>query len=77
MKASAILTGIFLLFSAFVLTLPEPVDAARMGGGRSFGGKPFMSSPAPAPTMRQQTPNAQRQPMNQAQAGQTAAQGVK
>ena len=74
MKASAILTGIFLLFSAFVLTLPEPVDAARMGGGRSFGGKPFMSSPAPAPTMRQQTPNAQRQPMNQAQAGQTAAQ---
>lgn len=74
MKASAILTGIFLLLSAFVLTLPEPVDAARMGGGRSFGGKPFMSSPAPAPTMRQQTPNAQRQPMNQAQAGQTAAQ---
>lgn len=74
MKVSAILTGILLLFSAFALTLPEPADAARMGGGRSFGGKPFMSRPAPAPTMRQQTPNAQRQPMNQAQAGQAAAQ---
>ena len=72
MKASAILTAIFLFFSAFVLTLPESADAARMGGGRSFGGKPFMSQPAPAPTMRQQTPGAQRQPMNQAQAGQAA-----
>ncbi|MGE9984412.1 Tim44 domain-containing protein [Desulfovibrio sp. SGI.169] len=72
MKLSAILTGIFLLFSAFALALPETADAARMGGGRSFGGKPFMSKPAPAPAMRQQTPGAQRQPMNQAQAGQAA-----
>ena len=40
MKASAILTAIFLFFSAFVLTLPESADAARMGGGRSFGGSP-------------------------------------
>ncbi len=72
MKASAILTAIFLFFSAFVLTLPESADAARMGGGRSFGGKPFMNQPAPAQTMRQQTPGAQRQPMNQAQAGQAA-----
>lgn len=72
MKASAILTGIFLLFSTIVLALPESVDAARMGGGRSFGSKPFMSKPAPAPAMRQQTPGAQRQPMNQAQAAQAA-----
>ncbi|WP_297828847.1 Tim44 domain-containing protein [uncultured Desulfovibrio sp.] len=72
MKASAILTGIFLLFSTIVLALPESVEAARMGGGRSFGSKPFMSKPAPAPAMRQQTPGAQRQPMNQAQAAQAA-----
>ncbi len=72
MKASAILTGIFLLFSSIVLALPESVEAARMGGGRSFGSKPFMSKPAPAPAMRQQTPGAQRQPMNQAQAAQAA-----
>lgn len=75
MKLSALLTILILLFGAVSLTLftPAEVEAARMGGGRSFGGKPFMSRPAPAPTMRQQTPNAQRQPMNQAQAGQAAA----
>lgn len=74
MKLSALLTIVILLFGAVSLTLstPEVTEAARMGGGRSFGGKPFMSRPAPAPTMRQQTPNAQRQPMNQAQAGQAA-----
>lgn len=70
MKLSALLTIVILLFGAVSLTLstPETAEAARMGGGRSFGGRPFMSRPAPAPTMRQQTPNAQRQPMNQAQA---------
>ncbi len=70
MKLSALLTIVLLLFGAVSLTLftPGEVEAARMGGGRSFGGKPFMSRPAPAPTMRQQAPNAQRQPMNQAQA---------
>ena len=75
MKLSALLTIVILLFGAVSLTLftPGEAEAARMGGGRSFGGKPFMSRPAPAPTMRQQTPNAQRQPMNQAQAGQAAA----
>lgn len=72
MKLSALLTSLFLLFSAVALTLPDAAEAARMGGGRSFGGKPFMSRPAPAPSqsMRQQTPDAQRQPMNQAQAAQ-------
>ena len=60
MKVSAILTGILLLFSAFALTLPEPADAARMGGGRSFGGKPFMSR------WRPRRPCANRRPTRSA-----------
>lgn len=31
------------------LALPDMAEAARMGGGRSFGSKPFMSTPAQAP----------------------------
>lgn len=59
MKLSAIFAGIFLLFTAISLALPDYAEAARMGGGRSFGSRPSMSRPAPAPrqstTQRQAT----------------------
>ncbi len=58
MKLGALLTALLLVFSAVALTLPDYADAARMGGGRSFGSKPFMSKPAPAPVQRQATRGA-------------------
>lgn len=55
-----------LVFAALSL-VPDDAEAARIGGGRSFGGRPSMSTPytrpAPsAPTMRQQTNRATQQP---------------
>lgn len=58
MKISALFAALVILFSAFALALPDSAEAARMGGGRSFGSKPFMSRPAPKPAMRQQAPAA-------------------
>ncbi|MBQ3060529.1 MAG: Tim44 domain-containing protein [Desulfovibrio sp.] len=71
MRLSAFLTGIFLLFASVAVVLPETAEAARMGGGRSFGSKPSMSQSAPAPsqTMRQGT-QTQRQNAVQTQAPQ-------
>ncbi len=56
----------FLVLVALSL-VPDDADAARIGGGRSFGGRPSMSTPysrpAPSsPTMRQQTNRATQQP---------------
>lgn len=65
MKLGALLATFLLLFSAVALTAPDCADAARMGGGRSFGSKSFMNRPAQPPAMRQP---AQRAPMNQAAA---------
>lgn len=53
MKFGAIFAMLFLLFAA--LAIPDCADAARMGGGKSFGSKPFMNNPTQAPAMRQQT----------------------
>lgn len=55
-----------LVFAALSL-VPDDADAARIGGGRSFGGRPSMSTPysrptPSAPTMRQQTTNRAQQP---------------
>ncbi len=52
--------------TVFGLAAPLDADAARMGGGRSFGGAPSMSRPAPmpsrpAPTMDRAAPNMNRQ----------------
>lgn len=58
MKLGAIIAALLLLFAA--VSLPDYADAARMGGGRSFGSKPFMNKPAQAPAMRQNT--AQQRP---------------
>lgn len=53
MKFGAILAAFFLAFA--MLSLPDDADAARMGGGRSFGSRPQMSRPAQQPAQRQQT----------------------
>lgn len=64
MKTGAFLTAIFIFFTAFALAMPDYADAARMGGGRSFGSRPSMSRPAqtPRPSATQQrqatVPNA-------------------
>ena len=65
MSFKALITAFFLLFASCAVVMPDMAEAARMGGGRSFGSRPAMRSPAapPATTMqRQAQPNAaQRQ----------------
>lgn len=58
MKTGAIFTAIFIFFTAIALAMPDYADAARMGGGRSFGSRPSMSRPAQAP---RQSTTQQRQ----------------
>ena len=53
MKASLAL-AIFLAFACVSMT-PDVSDAARLGGGRSFGSQPAMRQSAPAPVQRPQT----------------------
>ncbi len=60
MKLSAILTGIFLLFASVSVVLPDTAEAARMGGGRSFGSKPSMNRTAPAPSQSMTQSGAQQ-----------------
>ncbi|BAV92242.1 Tim44 domain-containing protein [Candidatus Desulfovibrio trichonymphae] len=62
MKTHSILIFFFLFFATCALCLSETAEAARLGGGRSFGGKPFMSRPAPVPGMTRQTPSTQSAP---------------
>ncbi|MDR2850965.1 MAG: 39S ribosomal protein L45 [Desulfovibrio sp.] len=61
------LTILTLVFAFFIFSLPETADAARLGGGRSFGAKPFMSNPAPN-IFHQTPPAAQGQAQRQATA---------
>ena len=68
MKLSAFLTIVLFLCCSIMLAVPDATEAARLGGGSSFGSKPFMSTPAPRPTMRQDAPQAPRSSMNQPQA---------
>jgi predicted lipid-binding transport protein (Tim44 family) len=71
MKRSVVLAALLLCCCALMLTVTETTEAARLGGGRSFGGKPFMSTPAPAvrphpapgkpgPTVNQTRPQQQQ-----------------
>lgn len=71
MKIASILTVLFLFCCSLMLALPDATEAARMGGGKSFGSKPFMSTPAPAPSRPQSTFD-QRPGMSQPQAQQPA-----
>lgn len=57
MKFGSIIAAFFLVLAC--LYLPDNADAARMGGGKSFGSRPQMSRPAQTPMQRQQTPGAQ------------------
>lgn len=63
--------------AACALATPPDADAARLGGGRSFGGSSIMSRPAPMPRAPSGPGFRQRQPgsaMNrQAQTGAVAA----
>lgn len=64
MSLKSLVTAFFLTFAACTIIMPDYADAARLGGGRSFGSKPAMRSPAtpPAAVQRQAQPNAaQRQ----------------
>ena len=49
MQIKAFLSILVLLCCSLMLTLTDDALAARLGGGSSFGSKPFMSTPAPAP----------------------------
>lgn len=68
MKLSAILTGIFLLFASIAVVLPDTAEAARMGGGRSFGSKPSMQQSTQAPSNVNRSTAQQNQRQNAAQA---------
>lgn len=73
MQIKAFLTILVLLCCSLMLTLTDDALAARLGGGKSFGSKPFMSTPAPAPKPQQsfgQRPGASQ---TQTQPGAAAA----
>lgn len=53
MKTFSLFSAIALLVASFFLALPDNSEAARLGGGRSFGGRPSMSQPAHRPAQRQ------------------------
>lgn len=73
MTARSLFAGALLLCGSLALALPDCAEAARMGGGRSFGGKPFMSTPAPAPRPQATQPGVnQAQPRQQQAAAATA-----
>ena len=67
MKIKAILTMLIMLGGACMYALPDTADAARLGGGRSFGSRPSMSQPAQAPSAMQRQSTQQRQQASQAQ----------
>lgn len=67
MKIKAILTMLIMLGGACMYGLPDTADAARLGGGRSFGSRPSMSQPAQAPSAMQRQSTQQRQQAAQAQ----------
>lgn len=53
MQFGALIAAFFILFTCFYL--PDYADAARLGGGGSFGGRPQMSRPAATPGQREAT----------------------
>lgn len=74
-KITALFSALFLVLT-LSLALPLESDAARMGGGKSFGSQPAMRAPTRAP-MVQQTAPRQGAPTNQAAAvGQPARGGL-
>lgn len=66
MKSSALIAAFFLLFTCFYL--PDYADA-RIGGGRSIGGRPQMNTPARMPSRPQATSPATPAATNQGALG--------
>lgn len=62
MKIAVILASLMLLFGSIAIISVDDCDAARLGGGKSFGSKPFMNKSAPPPAMRQQNRQQNMQP---------------
>ena len=75
MQIKAFLTILVLLCCSLVFTLADDALAARLGGGRSFGSKPFMSTPAPAPRPQTTFQNKPSAAQPQAQAAPAARPG--
>lgn len=57
MNFKALLTIFIFVTGLFFVSIVD-ADAARMGGGKSFGSKPSMQQKAPAPMMQQKAPAA-------------------
>ncbi|MEG2171991.1 MAG: Tim44 domain-containing protein, partial [Desulfovibrionaceae bacterium] len=57
MNFKALLT-IFIFVTGLLFVAVADADAARFGGGKSFGSKPSMQQKAPAPMMQQKAPAA-------------------
>jgi predicted lipid-binding transport protein (Tim44 family) len=60
------IAAIFVLSLGIFIAMQECAQAARLGGGRSFGGRPYMGTPAPTPPAMRQNPAAQAQPSRDA-----------
>ena len=61
MNLKALLT-IFIFMGSLLFLAVQDADAARFGGGRSFGGKPSMQRSTTAPTQQQKAPMANAAP---------------
>ncbi|MCR4667165.1 MAG: 39S ribosomal protein L45 [Desulfovibrio sp.] len=79
MKNWIVFSLLFLSLATFSLALPTDSEAARMGGGRSFGSQPTMraptSAPRPAQAPRQQPFNAPQTSRPMPQSGGMGAMG--
>lgn len=58
--------AVFVIALGIFIAMQDCAEAARLGGGRSFGGKPYMSTPATPPPAMRQNPAAQAQPSRDA-----------
>ena len=77
MSIKTVLAFFIIVCCSFALALPYMADAARMGGGRSFGSKPFMNAPAQAPRpSTAPTQGMSRQQTQQPGAAATARPGM-
>ncbi|MDR3357936.1 MAG: 39S ribosomal protein L45 [Desulfovibrio sp.] len=65
MKLHHIVAAFVLALGIFIV-MQDCAEAARLGGGRSFGGKPYMGTPASPPSSMRQNPATQAQPSGNA-----------